>query len=46
MDDSKRINKHDSIIDVIYFKTKNTTKVETVLTEFDAELPEKELSYG
>ena len=37
MNDSQIINKYDSILDLKYFNTKNMTKVETVLTEFDAE---------
>ena len=41
MDDSQRINKYDIILDILYFKTKNTTKVEFLQIEFDAGLPEK-----
>ena len=46
MDDSKRINKYDSILDIIFIGTKYTNKVEIVLNKFDVELSEKESSYG
>ena len=36
MDDAQRINKYDIIPDILYFNMKCMTKVETVLTEFDA----------
>ena len=37
MDDLQIINKYDSILDVIYFNTKYTTKIETLLTKLDVE---------
>ena len=40
-DDSQRINNYDGILDIIYFKAKNTTKLEFVITGFDAGLLEK-----
>ena len=41
MDDSQIINNYDSILDVIFMGTKYTTKVEIILTKFDAEFTEK-----
>ena len=41
MDNSQIINKYDSIIDIMFIRTKYTTKVEIVLTKFDVEFPEK-----
>ena len=48
---SRRTYAHEHIVGVFYhqegdFNTKYTTKAKIRLTEFDAELPEKELSYG
>ena len=37
MDELQIINKYDGILDFIYFKTKYTTKVEHLLTKFNAE---------
>ena len=37
MEDLKKIDKYDSILDVIYLNTKYTNKVEIVLAKFDAE---------
>ena len=45
MEKSQKINKYDSIIDVIFIGTKDTAKVEIILTKFDAELAERELCY-
>ena len=42
MDDSQRINKYDSILDVIFIGNEYTTKEEIVLTKFDVELSKKE----
>ena len=36
MDDSQKISNYDGILDVIFIGTKYTTKIEIVLTGFDA----------
>ena len=46
MDESQRINKYDSILYVIFIGTKYTTKVEIILTKFDAEWTENKFLYG
>ena len=41
MDYLQRINKYDSMLDVIFIRTKNRINVDILLTEFNAEFPEK-----
>ena len=45
MDYSQIIIKHGGILDVIFIGTKYITKLWIILTKFDAEFPEKELSF-